>query len=80
MSYYSLRKQPPDCPVPRYSKRISLLSSEEQTFQETAPLYQNALRHSNFNHKLGYMKETPQQARRRNSQRSIIWFNPCSFQ
>ena len=26
-----------------------------------APLYQNALRPSNFNHRLGYMKDTPQQ-------------------
>jgi hypothetical protein len=33
------------------------------------------LRQSNFNHKLGYMKETPEQPRR-NRQRSIIWFNP----
>ena len=57
------------------NKRISLLSSDEQPFQETAPIYQNALRHSHFNHKLDYLKETPQQSRR-NRQRRIIWFNP----
>ena len=57
------------------NKRISHLSLDEQTFQETAPLYQNALRHSNFNHKLGYIKETPQQLRR-NRQHSIIQLNP----
>ena len=51
------------------NKRISLLSSDEQTFQETDPLYQKALRHSNFNHTLGYMKQTLQQPRR-NRQRS----------
>jgi hypothetical protein len=46
------------------NKRISLLSSNEQTFHETAPLYQNALHYSNFDHKLGYMKETLQQPHR----------------
>ncbi len=45
------------------------------TFHESAPIYQNALRHSNFDHKLDYMKQAPQKARR-NRQRNIIWFNP----
>ncbi len=47
----------------------------EQTFHESAPIYQNALRHSNFDHKLDYMKQAPQKTRR-NRQRNIIWFNP----
>ncbi len=42
------------------NKRISALSADEQTFHESAPIYQNALRHSNFNHKLDYMKQAPQ--------------------
>ncbi len=29
------------------NKRISALSADEQTFHESAPIYQNALRHSN---------------------------------
>ncbi len=33
------------------SSRISALSADEQTFHESAPIYQNALRHSNFDHK-----------------------------
>ena len=57
------------------NKRISDLSTDEQTFHESAPIYQNALRHSNFDHKLDYMKQAPQKTRR-NRQRNIIWFNP----
>ena len=58
------------------NKRISLLSSDEQTFQQAAPVYQNALRHGNYIHKLDYMQHTPQQQTRRNRQRNVIWFNP----
>ncbi len=46
------------------NKRISVLSADEQTFHESAPIYQNALRHSNFDHKLDYMKQAPQKTRR----------------
>ena len=53
------------------NKRISTLLSDKQTFQDAASTYQNALRHSNFRHKLN----TTQQPRR-NRQRNIIWFNP----
>jgi hypothetical protein len=57
------------------NKRIALISSDEQTFTESAPAYQNALDHNNFNHDLNYTQHVPQQARR-NRQRNIIWFNP----
>ena len=58
------------------NKRIALLSSDEQTFKESTPIYQNgALIHSNFDHKLTYTKDAPQRTRR-NRQRNIIWFNP----
>ena len=57
------------------NKRIALLSSDEQTFKESAPAYQNALEHGNFNHDLNYIQHAPQQARR-NRQRKMIWFNP----
>ncbi len=42
------------------NKRISALLADEQTFHESAPIYQNALRHSDFDHKLDYMKQAPQ--------------------
>jgi hypothetical protein len=40
------------------NKRIALLSSDEQTFMESAPAYQNALDYSNFNHDLNYTLNT----------------------
>ena len=57
------------------NKCISALLADEQTFHESAPFYQNALRHSNFDHKLDYMKQASQKTHR-NRQRNIIWFNP----
>ena len=51
------------------------LADKTQTFLETTPIYQNALRHSNFDHKLDYTKQRPENPRR-NRQRNIIWFNP----
>ncbi len=57
------------------NKCILALSADEQTFHESAPIYQNALRHSNFDHKLDYTKHAPQKTHR-NRQCNIIWFNP----
>ena len=57
------------------NKRISTLSSDKQTFEDAAPAYQNALGHSNFNHKLEYTPHETQRPRR-NRQRNVIWFNP----
>ena len=57
-------------------KSIALLSSDEQTFKESMPIYQNALRHSNFDHEFTYTHEDASQRTRRNRQRNIIWFNP----
>ena len=57
------------------NKRIALLSSDEQTFKESTPIYQNALRHSYFDHEFTYTQDAPQRTRR-NRQRNIIWFNP----
>ena len=56
------------------NKRIALLSSDEPTFKESTPIYQNALRHSNFDHEFTYAQDASQRTRR-NRQRKIIWFN-----
>jgi hypothetical protein len=56
------------------NKRIALLSSDEQTSNESTPIYQNALRHSNFDHEFTYTQDASQRTRR-NRQRNIIWFN-----
>ena len=53
------------------NKRIALLSSDEQTFKESTPIYQNALRHSNFDHEFTYTQDASQRTRR-NRQRNII--------
>ena len=53
------------------NKRISLLSSYKQTFDENAQTYQNALDHSNFNYKLEYEQPT-QRNQMRNRKRNII--------
>ena len=57
------------------NKRISTPSSDRQTFEDAAPVYQNALGHSNFSHKLKYTPHETQRPRR-NRQRNVIWFNP----
>ena len=46
------------------NKRISALSSDKQIFDDAVQTYQNALQHSNFNHKLEYMPHVTQQPRR----------------
>ena len=56
------------------NKRISTLSSDKQAFDDAIQIYQNALGHSNFSHKLEYMPHVTQQPRR-NRQRNIILFN-----
>jgi hypothetical protein len=57
------------------NKRIALLSSDEQTFKESTPIYLNALRHSNFDHEFTYTQNASQRTCRYR-QRNIIWFNP----
>ena len=50
--------------IPIYTnKRIVLLSSDEQTFKESTPIYQNALRHSNFDHEFTYTQDASQRTR-----------------
>ena len=53
----------------------ALLSSDEQTFKESTLIYQNALRHSNFDHEFTYTQDAPQR-KRRNRQRNIILVQP----
>ena len=61
------------------NKRISCLSSDESSFNSTAPLYENALHRSNYIVKLQYSTintcNNPK-PNRKNRQRKIIWFNP----
>ena len=58
------------------NKRLSEISSDEDAFNEAAPLYQEALRMSGYAYNLKSNpapQRPPNQDRRR---RNIVWFNP----
>ena len=54
-------------------RRLSEISSNEEIFKQSTPLYEEALRKSGFGDKLEYCAEP---TRRRRRKRKIIWFNP----
>ena len=60
------------------NKRINSLSCNREVFYNAAPLYNHALKHSNFDFHLNH--ESPPTHRntstRQNRQRNVIWFNP----
>lgn len=61
------------------NKRLSEISSNEDIFNEAAPIYQKALKDSGYNHTLKFSKEIPKNSetkRQRKKKRNIIWFNP----
>ena len=65
------------------NKRISNLSCNQETFETAAPIYENALRHSNFVTQLTYIENesddqtnASQTRQQRNRSRNIIWYNP----
>ena len=61
------------------SKRISEISSNEEIFKQSVPIYEKALKDSGFNEKLVYNKENTtsnEQNEKKKRKRKIIWFNP----
>ena len=60
------------------NKRISSLSSDQESFDECKPFYKSALKHSNYNVSLEYSTNSPSSppSTKRRRQRNIIWFNP----
>ena len=62
------------------NKRINKLSCDEQTFNEAVPLYNDALKRSNFNIELTYEprnnNSTNNSQRPRTRQRNVTWYNP----
>ena len=61
------------------NSRLSTLSSDEKSFKTSAPLYEQALLHSNYNTKLIYSAEKPESSTEKTNQkrrRNVIWFNP----
>jgi hypothetical protein len=59
------------------NRRLSVISANADVFNEAAPLYQNALKDSGYEHKLEY-KPVPDNNNtiRRSRKRNITWFNP----
>ena len=68
------------------NKRINKLSCDKRTFDAAAPLYNDALKRSNFNTNLSFETNAQNQnatqnfnrnnSRRQNRQQNAIWFNP----
>jgi len=62
------------------NKRLSHISSDEDCFNQSAAIYQQALNNSGFTHQLTYSSTsqsqttTPQRSRTR--KRNIVWFDP----
>ena len=61
-------------------RRISSISADKESFNHAAPLYNNALRKSEFTREIQYATETDQgtsnRKAKRKRKRNIIWFNP----
>ena len=60
------------------SKRLSEISIDENSFNQSAPLYQKALDDSGYHHRLTFTPSVMQSlnSTRTNRRRNIIWYNP----
>ena len=60
------------------NKRLSEISIDENSFNQSAPLYQKALDDSGYHHRLAFTPSLTQSlnSTRRNRHRNIIWYNP----
>ena len=83
--YVNSRSNHPPSIIKRIPKsinqRLSTLSSDQQSFEESKPFYENALKQSDYNVSLQYSTTTtastttpPSTKRRR--RRNVIWYNP----
>ena len=59
------------------NKRLNKISSSKESFDKAAPVYQEALTKSGYEHKLEFSEAANEQPRdRRNRRRNITWYNP----
>jgi hypothetical protein len=60
------------------NKRLSEISSDEDSFQRAMPLYQEALTKSGYQHKLKYQQPPTSQntVNSRSRKRNMTWYNP----
>ena len=57
-------------------RRFSKLSFNEKIFNDSFPIYQEALIKAGYNHKLTYQKHDQKKGNSRQRKRQIMWFNP----
>ena len=59
------------------NQRLSEISSDKESFEQAAPLYQNALHISGYNHTLSFSSQSARpSSSRKNRPRNVIWYNP----
>ena len=58
------------------SKRLSAISSDAETFNHAAPVYQTALKASGYTEVLSFQPQAHEHRGRKNRSRKVIWFNP----
>jgi len=57
-------------------KRLSILSSNENIFNQTAPQYQDALAKAGYKHQLKYDPQASSHKAKRCRSKQVTWFNP----
>ena len=63
--------------IPRsIEKRLSILSSSKNIFQESAIYYEKCLKNSGYKTKLQYQQPKENNQNKKKRKRNIIWFNP----
>ena len=76
--YIDVKSNHPQCVIKNtplaVQKRLSMLSSNEEVFNQTAPPYQAALEKAGHRHMLKF--EKPTTSKRSNNRRKITWYNP----
>ena len=63
--------------IPRSTeKRLSILSSSKDIFQESTIYYEKCLKNSEYKNKLQYQQPKEDNQNKKKRKRNIIWFNP----
>ena len=63
-------------PFSKPNNEINYIHNNEKSFNESRPIYQEALKKSGYDYKLKYQKNTSTTNSKQQRKRNIIWFNP----
>ena len=58
------------------SKRVSMLSSNQQVFEQEAQIYNEGLKVAGYKEKIKFIPPVPNQRKGNRRKRNVIWFNP----